>query len=96
MLGLIIKEDATKESYEDPVSIGPGTGITIDMSSISPGIEFTINATIAHFCAQFFTSVIFDKIFSFATFVAKLTEPKIKPFYIMVKFFQAEEKGKCL
>ena len=44
MLGLIVKEDAVKESYEDPVSIGPGTGIEIDMSSISPGMKFTMNA----------------------------------------------------
>ena len=44
MLGLIVKQDETKESYEDPVSIGPGTGITIDMSSISPGMKFTVNA----------------------------------------------------
>ena len=43
MLGLIVKQNATKEDYEVPVTLGPGTGIKIDMDSISKGMSFTIN-----------------------------------------------------
>lgn len=43
MLGLIVKQNATKEDYEVPVTVGPGSGIKIDMDSISKGMSFTIN-----------------------------------------------------
>ncbi len=43
MLGLIIKQNAMKEKYDVPVTIGPGSGIKIDMSSIASGMSFTVN-----------------------------------------------------
>ena len=43
MLGLIIKQNAMKEKYDVPVTIGPGSGIRIDMGSVAKGMNFTIN-----------------------------------------------------
>ncbi|MDO5481205.1 MAG: hypothetical protein Q4F60_02590 [Candidatus Saccharibacteria bacterium] len=43
MLGLIIKQNATKEDYEIPLSMGPDKEIKIDMGSISTGMNFSFN-----------------------------------------------------
>lgn len=43
MLGLIIKQNATKEDYELPLSIGPEKEIKIDMGAISTGMNFSFN-----------------------------------------------------
>ncbi|MDO4753291.1 MAG: hypothetical protein Q4A36_03630 [Candidatus Saccharibacteria bacterium] len=43
MLGLIIKQNATKEDYEIPLSIGPDKEIKIDMGTISTGMNFSFS-----------------------------------------------------
>ena len=43
MLGLIIKQNATKEDYEIPLSIGPEKEIKIDMGTISSGMNFSFS-----------------------------------------------------
>ena len=43
MLGLIVKQNATKEDYEIPVSIGPEKEIKIDMGTISSGMNFSFS-----------------------------------------------------
>ena len=43
MLGLIIKQNATKEDYEIPLSIGPSKEIKIDMGTISTGMNFSFS-----------------------------------------------------
>ena len=43
MLGLIIKQNATKEDYEIPLTIGPSKEIKIDMGSISTGMNYSFN-----------------------------------------------------
>lgn len=43
MLGLIVKQNATKEDYEIPLSLGPEKEIKIDMGSISSGMNFSFN-----------------------------------------------------
>ncbi|MBQ1298260.1 hypothetical protein IIY24_00250 [Candidatus Saccharibacteria bacterium] len=43
MLGLIIKQNATKEDFEVPVTLGPAKDVNIDMGSISPGMNFNFS-----------------------------------------------------
>lgn len=43
MLGLIIKQNATKEDFEVPVTIGPAKDVNIDMGSITPGMKFNFS-----------------------------------------------------
>lgn len=43
MLGLIIKQNATKEDFEVPVAIGPAKDVNIDMGSITPGMKFNFS-----------------------------------------------------
>ena len=43
MLGLIIKQNATKEDYEVPVTLGPLKDINVDMGTITPGMNFNFS-----------------------------------------------------
>lgn len=43
MLGLIIKQNATKEDFEIPVTIGPMKDIKIDMGTITTGMNFSLS-----------------------------------------------------
>ena len=43
MLGLIIKQNATKEDFEIPVTIGPAKDIKIDMGTITTGMNFSLS-----------------------------------------------------
>ncbi len=43
MLGLIIKQNVSKEDYEIPLSIGPDKEIKIDMGTISTGMNFSFS-----------------------------------------------------
>ena len=43
MLGLIIKQNATKEDFEIPVTIGPMKDVKIDMGTITTGMNFSLS-----------------------------------------------------
>ncbi|MBR3052062.1 hypothetical protein IKG60_00380 [Candidatus Saccharibacteria bacterium] len=43
MLGLIIKQNATKEDFEIPITMGPPKEISIDMGTISTGMNFSLS-----------------------------------------------------
>ena len=43
MLGLIIKQDATKEDFEVPITLGPLKDINVDMGTITAGMGFTFS-----------------------------------------------------
>ncbi|MBQ5812047.1 hypothetical protein IIW29_00510 [Candidatus Saccharibacteria bacterium] len=43
MLGLIIKQNATKEDFEKPVTLGPLKDIKIDMGTLTTGMNFSFS-----------------------------------------------------
>ena len=43
ILGAIIKQNAMREQYEIPLSLGPKTGITVDMDKVAPGMSFNMS-----------------------------------------------------